>query len=119
MSCKNNSVNIAVKAADSKMGKDIAVLNVEELTTLTSYFVIITGGSPSNIQAICDHIEDKMAESGARMLGKEGYNTAEWVLLAYDDVVIHIFQREARDFYMLEHIWKDAVKVEIEDLLTD
>ncbi|MBQ9737168.1 MAG: ribosome silencing factor [Clostridia bacterium] len=119
MSCKNNAVNIAVKAADAKMGRDIAVLNIEELTTLTGYFVIVTGGSPSNIQAICDHIEDKMAEAGLKMLNKEGYNTAEWVLLGYEDVIIHIFQKEARDFYMLEHIWKDAKKVDIDDLLIE
>lgn len=117
MSCENNLVNIAVKAADAKMGKDITVLNVEELTTLTRYFVIVTGGSKSNIQAICDHIEDKMAENGAKMFNKEGYSSAEWVLLGYDDVIVHIFQNEPREFYKLEHIWKDGVKVDIEDLL--
>jgi ribosome-associated protein len=117
MSCKNDMVNIAVKAADAKFGKDITVLDVSELTTLTSYFVIVTGGSNTNVQAICDHIEDKMAENGARMLTKEGYNNAEWILLGYDDVLIHIFQSEPREFYKLEHIWKDAKDIDIEDLL--
>lgn len=117
MSCENNLVNIAVKAADAKFGKDITVLNVEELTTLTRYFVIVTGGSPSNVQAICDHIEDKLAENGVRMLGKEGYSNAEWILLSFDDVIIHIFQNEPREFYKLEHIWKDAIGVDVEDLL--
>ena len=51
------------------------------------------------------------------MLSKEGYQNAEWILLGYDDVIIHIFQREPRDFYNLEHIWKDAKDVDIEDLL--
>ncbi|MBQ2932883.1 MAG: ribosome silencing factor [Clostridia bacterium] len=117
MSCENNLVNTAVKAADAKFGKDITVLNVEELTTLTSYFVIVTGGSQSNVQAICDHIEDKMAEAGAKMLNKEGYANAEWVLLGFEDIIIHIFQAEPREFYKLEHIWKDAINVDIEDLL--
>jgi ribosome-associated protein len=117
MSCENNFVNVAVKAADAKLGKDITVLNVENLTTLTSYFVIVTGGSNSNVQAICDHIEDKMAENGARMINKEGYNNAEWVLLGFDDVIVHIFQKEPREFYNLEHIWKDAAEINIEDLL--
>ncbi len=117
MSCENNMVNIAVKAADAKFGTDIQVLDVKELTTLTSYFVIVTGGSNSNVQAICDHVEDKMAEGGFKMLNKEGYNNAEWILLGYDDVIIHIFQREPREFYKLEHIWKDAKTVDIEDLL--
>ncbi len=117
MSCENNMVNTAVKAADAKMGSNITVLDVRELTTLTSYFVIITGGSNSNVQAICDHVEDKMAEDGYKMLSKEGYQSAEWILLGYDDVIIHIFQREPRDFYNLEHIWKDAKDIDIEDLL--
>lgn len=117
MSCENNMVNIAVKAADAKLGSNIKVLNVEELTTLTRYFVIVTGGSNSNVQAICDHIEDKMAENDYKMLNKEGYNAAEWILLGYDDVIVHIFQREPRDFYNLEHIWKDGKEVDIEDLL--
>ncbi len=117
MSCKNNLVNTAVKAADAKFGRDITVLDVSELTTLTSYFVIITGGSNINVQAICDHIEDEMAKTGAKMLNKEGYNNAEWILLGYDDVIIHIFQSEPREFYKLEHIWKDATSVDVEDLL--
>ncbi len=117
MSCENNMVNIAVKALDAKFGTDIQVLDVRELTTLTSYFVIATGGSNSNVQAICDHVEDKMAEGGFKMLNKEGYNNAEWILVGYDDVIIHIFQREPREFYKLEHIWKDAKTVDVEDLL--
>ena len=117
MSCTNNFVNTVVKAADAKMGKDITVLDIHQLTTLTSYFVIITGGSPSNIQAICDGIEEKMAAEGAKLLAKEGYNNAEWVLLSYDDVIVHIFQNEPREFYKLEHIWEDAESVDIEDLL--
>ena len=119
MSCENNYVNTVVKAADAKFGKDILVLDVRELTTLTSYFVIITGGAPSNIQAICDNVEEKMREEGAKLWNREGYNNAEWVLLGYDDVIVHIFQNEPREFYKLEHIWKDAAKVDITDLLTD
>ncbi len=117
MSCENNMVNIAVKAIDAKFGKDITVLNVENLTTLTKYFVIATGGSKSNVQAISDHVEEKMAENGARVQSKEGYRNAEWVLLSFDDVLVHIFQAEPREFYKLEHIWKDAIVVDIEDLL--
>ena len=117
MSYENNMVNIAVKAMDAKFAKDITVLNVESLTTLTKYFVIATGGSQSNVQAISDHVEEKMAESGQKVLSKEGYRNAEWVLLGFDDVIVHIFQSEPREFYKLEHIWKDAIVVDIEDLL--
>ena len=117
MSCENNYVNTIVKAIDAKFGREIQVLDVRELTTLTEYFVIATGGSVSNIQSICDHVEDEMAKQGARQLNKEGYSNAEWVLLSYDDVIVHIFKAETREFYKLEHIWKDAKIVDISDLL--
>ena len=117
MSCENNMVNVAVKALDAKFGKDITVLNVENLTTLTKYFVIATGGSQSNIQAMSDHVEEKMAENGVKAVNKEGYRNAEWVLLGFDDIIVHIFQAEPREFYKLEHIWKDGIAVDIEDLL--
>lgn len=116
MSCENSFVNTVVKAADAKLGKNILVLDVSELTTITNYFVIVTGGAPSNIQAICDNIEEKMREAGAELKSREGYRNAEWVLLGYDDVIVHIFQEEPREFYKLEHIWKDAPVVDIDDL---
>ncbi|MBE7023380.1 MAG: ribosome silencing factor [Ruminococcaceae bacterium] len=119
MSCENNYVNTVVKAIDGKKGKDIQVLDLRELTTLTNYFVIATGGSNKNVQAICDEVEDKMREIGAKMWSKEGYDSGEWILLSYDDVIVHIFQAETREFYKLEHIWKDAPDVDVEDLIQE
>lgn len=119
MSCENNYVNNIVKAIDSKKGKEILVLNLQELTTLTNYFVIATGGSNKNVQAICDEVEEKMQEQGARLWNKEGYDNGEWVLLSYDDVIVHIFQAETREFYKLEHIWKDAPSVDVDDLINE
>ncbi len=119
MSCENNLVNTVVKAIDKKMGKDIQVLDLHELTTLTGYFVVATGGSNKNVQAICDHVEEEMQKEGAKLWNKEGYDSAEWILLGYDDMIVHIFQSEPREFYKLEHIWKDAPTVDIDDLLTE
>ncbi len=119
MSCENNYVNTAVKAIDSKKGKEITVLNLSELTTLTGYFVIATGGSNKNVQAICDEVEEKMRDAGAKLWNKEGYDSGEWILLNYDDVMIHIFQSETREFYKLEHIWRDAPAVDIDDLIQE
>ncbi len=119
MSCENKYVNTIVKAIDKKLGKDIQVLSLGELTTLTGYFVIATGGSNRNVQAICDFVEEEMKKEGARLWNKEGYDSAEWILLGYDDVIVHIFQEEPREFYKLEHIWKDAPEVNIDDLLEE
>ena len=119
MSCENNYVNTVVKAIDDKKGKEILVLDLKELTTLTNYFVIATGGSNKNVQAICDEIEEKMKERGAKLWNREGYDSGEWVLLSYDDVIVHIFQSETREFYKLEHIWKDAPSVDVDDLIKE
>ncbi len=117
MSCENKAVCTAVKALDAKFGRDIQVLDLRGLTLIADYFVIATGGSALNIQAICDHVEQEMEKSGIHRLTKEGYDTASWVLLSYEDVIIHIFQSEPREFYKLEHIWRDAPNVDISDLL--
>lgn len=119
MSCENNFVNTVVKAIDDKKGKEIIVLDLAELTTLTNYFVIATGGSNKNVQAICDEVEEKMKEQGAKLWSKEGYDSGEWILLSYDDVIVHIFQNETREFYKLEHIWKDAPSVDVDDLIKE
>lgn len=119
MSCINKSVNTAVSALDAKAARDIQVLDVRNLTTITDYFVIATGGSAINVQAICDRVEEDMIKAGEKPLDKEGYDSASWILLAYNDFIVHIFQGETREFYKLEHIWKDADEVDISDLLTD
>ncbi len=119
MSCENNYVNTVVKAIDQKKGRDIQVLDLSGLTTLTNYFVIATGGSNKNVQAICDFVEEEMQKIGAKMWTKEGYDNGEWILLNYDDVMIHIFQEEYREFYKLEHIWKDAPDVDVSDLIEE
>ncbi len=119
MSCTNESVNTAVKALNAKFGRDIQVLDIHELTTITDYFVIATGGSALNVQALCDHTEEELAKIGKHPLCKEGYDSATWILLSYEDVMIHIFQDETREFYKLEHIWKDGTEVDVSDLITD
>lgn len=104
-------------AIDAKFGKEICVLDLRELTVITDYFVIATGGSALNIQAMADHVEEEMAKAGQKSLSVEGYNSAKWVLLNFGDVIVHIFDRESREFYKLEHIWKDAPAVDISDIL--
>ncbi len=114
MACTNETVNKIFKVLDEKKAKDIVVLNVGSLTTMTDYFIIATGGSDRQVQALCDHVEDELAKIGEYPVNKEGYHTGDWILLGFDDVVVHIFQSETRDFYDLERIWKDADIIEME-----
>ncbi len=113
MACKNETVNTIFKALDDKKARDIEVLDVSSLTTLADYFILATGGSDRQVQALCDHVEDELGKRGIHPVNKEGYRAGEWVLLGYDDAIVHIFQSETRDFYNLERIWQDAGRVEM------
>lgn len=117
MGTGNINVDNIVKALDTKKATDIKVLNVSNLTTLTDYFIIATGNSDKQVQALSDFVEETMDKEGKFLINREGYNTAEWVLLGYDDAIVHIFRGEIREFYALEHIWKDAPEINIDALL--
>ena len=112
MMCQSETVNRIVKILDNKKAKDIVVLDVRELTTLSDYFILATGGSARQVQALSDHVEEELQKAGTFPVNKEGYRTGEWVLIGYDEAIVHIFQQEQRDFYQLERIWKDAPIVE-------
>ncbi len=90
-----------------KKASRIKVLDVRGLTSMTDAFVICSGSSDVQVKAITDHILDSLAP-GEKVLSKEGYDTREWVLLDYVDVVVHIFHDSAREFYNLDRLWTDA-----------
>ena len=90
---------IAVKALDSKKGKEIRLIRIDKITTLAEYFVICTGTSNTQINALCDAVEKELTEKGEEPLHREGYRGGTWVLLDYGCVVVHVFNDEARKFY--------------------
>ena len=99
----------------SKKGNDIKILDLRNLTPIADYFVIASADSHIQVKAIVDEIDDKLRDNGIKCHFKEGYNTANWVLLDYFDVVVHIFKKESRDFYNLEKLWGDAPSEVIND----
>lgn len=108
---------IAVKALDSKKGKEIRLIRIDKITTLAEYFVICTGTSNTQINALCDAVEKELTEKGEEPLHREGYRGGTWVLLDYGCVVVHVFNDEARKFYSLEHLWADGVEVDLSAIL--
>lgn len=104
---------IAVKALDSKKGKEIRLIRIDKITTLAEYFVICTGTSNTQINALCDAVEKELTEKGEEPLHREGYRGGTWVLLDYGCVVVHVFNDEARKFYSLEHLWADGEEVDL------
>lgn len=109
---------LAAKALDSKKGAEIKVMEVTELTSLADYFVICSGSSTTQINALCDVVEEKLeTEGGEKPLRREGHRGGTWVLLDYGCVVVHVFNNEAREFYSLERLWNDGKSVDLSDVL--
>ncbi len=107
---------IAVDAILEKKGRDIIVMDMREVSGVADYFVICTGDSDRQINAIADEIRERIrSECNERPWHTEGTNHLKWVLLDYVDVVVHIFDMERRDFYDLERLWGDAPKEQVQD----
>lgn len=104
---------LAAKALDGKKGQEIRVMEVTELTTLADYFVICTGTSNTQINALCDAVEEALEAFGEKPLRREGHRGGIWVLLDYGSIVVHVFNNEAREFYSLERLWSDGTSVDM------
>ena len=111
-------VAVAVKALDSKKGKDIRALHTEDQTSLADYFVICNGTSSTQVRALADAVEEAMTKAGEEPHHIEGHRGGEWTLLDYSAVVVHVFTEEAREFYSLERLWSDADPVDVSQYLT-
>ncbi len=110
-------MEFAVKCADNKKAENIKVLEVSSLTTLADYFIICHGGVANHLKSIADEIEEKFNEQDIKPYSIEGYNTGEWVLMDYSDVIINIFNENTREFYDIEQLWADAPQVDINYLI--
>ena len=113
----NEILSIAVKAIDSKRGENIRIIKIDELTVIADYFIIANGSSSTQVKALADEVEFKLSEAGLEPRRTEGYQGANWIVLDYIDVVIHIFHKETRDFYDLERLWQDGVEVSAQEFL--
>jgi ribosome-associated protein len=104
---------IASRAASDKKSTDLVVLDLRKAASFTEYFLICTGASTRQVQAISNSIEEQLLKSGKRPSHIEGYSSAEWILLDYGDFIVHVFGPASRRFYDLERLWRDAPRVEI------
>jgi ribosome-associated protein len=114
----NDSREKAIAAGNSaleKKAEDVRVLDMRMITSFCDYFVIAGAESSKKTTAIADHIIDSLYMFGIRPARKEGRKEGRWVILDYSDVVIHVFQEEARRFYDLERLWGDARSIIIKD----
>lgn len=99
----------------TKKGFDVKIIDLKKLATFADYFVICSADADTQVKAIADEVDKKLSDEGIKCWHKEGFMALQWVLLDYVDVVVHIFKKEAREFYNLEKLWGDATIIEVED----
>jgi ribosome-associated protein len=104
---------LCARAAQDHKAVDLVILEVKNLSSFTDYFVICSGNSDRQVQAIAAHLEEKLGQGGIHPLSIEGKREGRWILLDYGDVVIHVFYQPVREFYNLERLWSDAPRIEL------
>lgn len=112
----NEILKTAVKELDERKAFDIKAIKIDGITELADYFVIATATSSTHVRALSDYVEDKLSAAGTEPHHKET-RANDWMLLDYGDVVVHIFDRKAREFYDLDRMWADGETVDINVLL--
>lgn len=109
----------AILALEDKKAEDIRIIDISEVSVIADYFIIANGSNVSQIKAMSDEVEEKLYKAGCPLKQKEGYHNANWVLLDFGDIIIHIFDKENRLFYDLERIWRDGRQIDPEELKTE
>ncbi len=110
------ATQIAADAALDKLAENLVALDVTSHLALTDVFLLASGRSERQVAAISDSIEEKMLESGIKLLRREGKTLARWILLDFGDVIVHVMHEEDRVFYSLERLWNDCPVVKIASL---
>ena len=106
------------KILDKKKAIDIIGIETKELTVMSDYFIIASGTSNTHVRALADEVDDEMKKLGVEVDHIEGRATG-WILLDYNDVLVHIFQPESRQYYNIERLWNDAARIDLSDVLTE
>lgn len=108
-----------VKILDANKAGQLKLLRVNDQTVMTDYFVICTGNSNTHIKSLSGEVEYKLGEKGVKPTGIDGYESGIWIVMDYGHVMLHIFNREQRDFFKLEKLWADAEDINIENIITE
>lgn len=114
---ENKILQLAIEAIDDKKAENIVALNMKGISLIADYFVICSGNSEKQVQAIAHELKKRVQEEGMELKRLEGYDQARWVLIDLGDVIVHVFHKDERLYYNLEKLWGDAPQVELDEVL--
>ena len=107
---------MAVDALEDRKGEDVRVIDISEISTLADYFIIAGGTNLNPVQAMADNVQEVLGRAGYMTKNVEGYESGNWILLDFGDIIVHVFDNENRLFYDLERIWRDGKNITKEEL---
>lgn len=106
----------AITGLEDKKGEDIKVIDISNVSVMADYFIIASGKNRNQVQAMADSVEEELHKAGVKSRQVEGYQTANWILMDFNDIIVHVFNEEDRLFYNLEKIWLDGKVISTSDL---
>ena len=107
---------ISYNALDEKKGINISIIDISEISTLADYFIIAGGNNENQVKALANSVEEEMYKVDCKPKHIEGFDNANWILMDFSDIIVHVFNEEDRLFYDLERIWRDGKHLEVTDL---
>lgn len=113
------TVKKAISALEDKKGEQIHVIDIHDVSVIADYFIIASGTNKNQVQALADSVQEELEKSGETLRQVEGYATASWILMDFNNIIVHIFSKEDRLFYDLERIWRDGKLIDTEALMNN
>ncbi|MBQ9956664.1 MAG: ribosome silencing factor [Ruminococcus sp.] len=114
---QQEKLELIIKTLDTKRGEDIQAIKIGDLTILADYFVIVNGNSNTHTRTLADEVEFQLSQKGIEPSRREADTGNTWIILDYADIIVHVFYKEARNFYQLERLWADGEQINISDLI--
>lgn len=116
MNHSSEMVKAAYAALSDKKGEDIRIIDIRNVSVMADYFIIASGSNSNQVQAMVDNVEEELGKMGCTYRQVEGYQSANWILMDYGDIIVHVFDRDNRLFYDLERIWRDGKTLDVSEL---
>ena len=119
MNQSKEMTKLAITALEDKKANDIRVIDIAGISVIADYFVIASGSNTNQVQAMADSVREALGRAGYEPRQIEGYGVANWILMDYNDIIVHIFSDESRTFYDLERIWRDGKELSVGEFETE